>query len=340
MARGGMKRWTDKGIPPLQSATRKRLTLAASLPLLGLLSFIAWKSWRVAWELLDPPFYQVQSLERVEATYAELAAGNSDDPGGTWHSQEAAGLQLWTLRRKNPARGCLLLLHGFGDDRWGTSPALRWFPSMDASIFTYLRRDDALRQAAGRSRKPYVTFGALESRNVVDIVRHMEQQGMDRKKIVIVGRSLGASVGLLALAELEKEGPLGGFIWEGAPKSSRSFAENLVRGKKDRFWHILAPMIGEIASRHAAWLGGYDRNATDVKKALLGKTLRTPSLCFLATQDRLAPSSVQEWCAGRFQTIQVIRVDTWHLNCAAALGPAFGQAIAQSTSTWLGKSSQ
>ena len=133
----------------------------AALGLLGIAAgaagFAVWKGRTVALELVDPPFYRPQPLARVEATYRDLAAGSEGDPGGTWESLEVDGLQVWLLRRSGPVRGTVLLLHGFGDDRWGTSPALKWFPDRHAAIFTYRRRDDALR--AGGPVPP-VTFGA------------------------------------------------------------------------------------------------------------------------------------------------------------------------------------
>ncbi len=303
-------------------------------PLAGLGGFVGWKTHAVAQELVNPPFYRPQPLARVEATYAELAKGQDGDPGGTWSSEEAGGLQLWRLRRPAASPGLVLLLHGFGDDRWGTSPALKWFPTLDAAIFTYRRRDDALRQ--GRP-DPYVTFGARESHEVVQMVHHLEASGLPRRRILLLGRSLGASVGLLALAELEREGqgPLAGIIWEGAPASSRSFAERLVRGPEDRAWHLLAPPIGRLASGWAGRLGGYDPAETDLLSRTEGLRFATPSLCFLATQDRLAPPSVQRSLAARFQTSQVVEVPTWHLHCADVLGTHYTDAIHQATARWL-----
>jgi pimeloyl-ACP methyl ester carboxylesterase len=305
------------------------------LLLSGVAVFVGYKTWSVAHELVDPPFYRAQPLSRVEGTYRELAQGNQEDPGGLWECREVEGLQLWRLHRAKPSTGVVLLLHGFGDDRWGTSPAVRWFPELDATIFTYLRRDDAMRSGGP---VPSVTFGVRESDNVVTIVHALEAQGTPRKRILLMGRSLGASVGILALAKLEIDGrgPLGGFVWEGAPASTRSFAEGMVRDTKDHFWHfLLAPLIGELGSRWAARLGHYDRDQTDLLKALEGRRLQTPSLCFLATQDRLAPPETQREVALRFEKLELIEVPTWHLHCAEALGPRYAESIRRSTQTWL-----
>jgi len=302
--------------------------------LLGTGLFVHWKSGTVADELVDPPFYKPQPLSRVEATYTELAAGNDSDPGGTWTSREVQGLQLWTLRRKHPARGHVLLLHGFGDDRWGTSPALRWFPEEDVSIFTYRRRDDAMRSG---EPVPPVTFGAMEAEEVVKIVNQLEAEGVDRRRLVLMGRSLGASVGLMALARLEADGgPLAGIVWEGAPLSSRDFAERLVRGPRDRWWHPgIAPLVGWLASSRAARRGSYAIAATSPLRAFEGRMLETPSLAFIATQDRLAPLHGQRTLARAFRDSRTEEVETWHLNCSPVMGPRYAEAIREACARWL-----
>jgi hypothetical protein len=289
--------------------------------------FTVYKIRAVAAELVNPPFYHPKPLEVVDKTYADLAKGDGSDPGGNWASQEAGGLQLWTLRRAKPSKGIVLLLHGFGDDRWGTSPALKWFPEQDAAIFTYRRRDDAMR---GSGPVPPVTFGARESEEVVRMVHHLETQGWHRKQILLMGRSLGASVGLLALVQLESEdqGPLAGIIWEGAPASSRSFGEALVRGPKNRLWHpLVAPLAGNLGSTLAAKRGGYEAQDTDVLARMGTRTLFTPALCFLANEDRLASPQAQRKMADHFNTVRLLEIPTWHLNCSALLGPHYATAI-------------
>jgi pimeloyl-ACP methyl ester carboxylesterase len=172
---------------------------------------------------------------------------------------------------------------------------------------------------------------------VVDIVHGLEDEGTPRNRILLMGRSLGASVGLLALARLEREGrgPLGGIVWEGAPASSRDFAERLVRGSRDRFWHpLLAPLIGALASRLAGWEGGYRPGDTDLLAQTRGSRLQTPSLCFIATQDRLAPPAVQRQLVARFANIHVVEVPTWHLHCSEVLGPQYSAAIQTATRAW------
>jgi len=320
--------------------TAKAALACAALALLGAAGFTAFKVRSVARELVDPPFYRPQPLARVDATFQDLARGGGQDPGGVWETLHMGSQVVWRLRRRAPAKGLVLLLHGFGDDRWGTSPALRWFPELDAAIFTYLRRDEYLRAGL---RPPPVTFGVRESLEVVDIVHGLEALGTPRSRILLMGRSLGASVGLLALARLEREGkgPLGGIIWEGAPASSRDFAERLVRGPSDRFWHpLFAPLIGSLASRLAGREAHYRSQDTDLLLQTEGLTLRTPGLCFIAAQDRLAPPWVQRTVAGRFAAIRSVEVPTWHLHCSEVMGAQYAQAIQDATRAWLAATPQ
>lgn len=309
---------------------RRWIGAALGLAVLGTAGFMAWKTSAVAHELVDPPFYHPQPLARVDATYSDLARGDGVDPGGTWSSEIVGGLQLWRLHRAKPSPGVVLLLHGFGDDRWGTSPALRWYPGLDAAIFTYRDRDDAIRE--GRPA-PAVTFGVRESEEVVAVVHHLESEGVPRRRILLMGRSLGASVGLLALNRLEAEGqgPLAGIVWEGPPISSRDFAERLVRGSEDRWWHVLAPPIGAMASNWAGHLGGYTPQDTDLLRRLEGRSFQTPALMFLATQDRLSPPRMQSRLADHFRAIQVVAAPTWHLHCAEYLGPVYAEDIRRFT---------
>ncbi len=313
---------------------RRLILPALALALAGWAAFTARKAWEVARELTDPPFYRPQPLARVEATYSELARGQDGDPGGTWKAEDVQGLQLWTLRRTGQPRGVVLLLHGFGDDRWGTSPALKWFPTLDAAIFTYRRRDDILRKGFPA---PPITFGVREQEDVVTMVHHLESRGWRRDQILLMGRSLGASVGLLALGRLGPEvpGPPGGRARAGPPAPSRPCGERLVRGPKDRFWHgPVAPLAGWLGSQWAGRIGRYDPAETDLL-VQCPPSFQTPSLCFLASQDRLADPAVQRRLADRFQRIRVLEVETWHLNAAAVLGPRYAEAIRAEVDAWM-----
>jgi pimeloyl-ACP methyl ester carboxylesterase len=98
---------------------------------------------------------------------------------------------------------------------------------------------------------------------------------------------------------------------------------------------LLAPFIGDMGSRWAARMAHYDRRETDLLAQLGSRRLQTPSLCFLATQDRLAPPAVQRSVASHFPELELVEVPTWHLNCSERLGANYAKAILAATKRWL-----
>jgi hypothetical protein len=81
-------------------------------------------------------------------------------------------------------------------------------------------------------------------------------------------------------------------------------------------------------------MGGYAPADTDLLRRVSDLRLATPSLCFLATQDRLAPPDVQRSIAARFRNGRMIEVATWHLHCADALGSGYTGAIRAAVDDW------
>jgi hypothetical protein len=89
-----------------------------------------------------------------------------------------------------------------------------------------------------------------------------------------------------------------------------------------------------MASAWAGRMGSYDPHDTELLRRVGTLRFRTPSLCFLASQDRLAPPSIQRALAAHFETIRIVEVPTWHLHCAEVLGPAYAMDIAASVHGW------
>jgi hypothetical protein len=81
-------------------------------------------------------------------------------------------------------------------------------------------------------------------------------------------------------------------------------------------------------------MGEYPPEATNLLQRTEKVHLATPSLCFLATQDRLAPPDVQRLMAARFENGRVIEVPTWHLHSADVLGSAYTAAIQSAVDAW------
>jgi len=104
---------------------RPLLLLPAALGLFALASLLA------GGILLPPLLLHPPLPVRTEPERARIRA-ELRPPGATWAPLAVAGgegraLEVWRLRRRD-SRGVAVLLHGFGDDAWGTAPRLRDLP--------------------------------------------------------------------------------------------------------------------------------------------------------------------------------------------------------------------
>ncbi len=191
---------------------------------------------------------------------------------------EGAPLELWWLHRPQ-SRGVALILHGFGDDAYGTAGLARSLPDWDAVIFTF----------RGRDRHPEVpsTLGAWERVDAVAAVHFIEGQGVPRSRILLAGVSQGAGVGLLALAQLEQEGaPLAGALLESPYRDLEDAARNHIRGSLGAF-ELLARPSEWIALRRSGRQAHFDPSEISPLKASL--RLRTPMALLTGDADTITP---------------------------------------------------
>lgn len=288
-------------------SSARRSLLRAGLALLATyltLSVIAgW--WMPA--MLMHPSAPLRTPEVIEASLAALTP-----PGGSWttHGVEGGGgvpLQLHWLHRPG-ARGVAILLHGYGDDALGTAPRLLDLPGLDAVCFTF----------RGRDLNPDlpVTLGGLERRDVVEAVRFLERSGWPRHRQVLVGASQGAGVALLALADLEQEGPvLAGALLESPFRDLREATRNHLRGTLGGL---------EPLARPAEWLGlwragrlaGFDPAA--VSPVAAAARVRTPVALLAGSGDRITPLDGVKAVAGHHPDLTVV-AGAGHLEAGAAV---------------------
>jgi hypothetical protein len=181
---------------------------------------------------------------------------------------------IW--RRRAGSKATLVLLHGFGDDGWGTFLGASGIPEVDLVGFTFRGRD--------RDPSTPCTLGGWERSDVVAVVKYLESQGVPRSRIVLKGASQGAGVALLALEDLEKEGgPLGGALLESPFRDLRSASQHWV-GK------ILGPptVLLYPAIEVGLWWGGhrahFDPESVSPLNASRGRT--TPIALVSGTADR------------------------------------------------------
>jgi predicted esterase len=227
--------------------------------------------------LLKGPMPVRTEADRIRIR-GELAA-----PGTAWtqhdiHGGEGRPLQVWWLHRP-ASRGVALILHGFGDDAWGTAPRLRDLPDLDAVVFT-LR---------GRDLHPEVpsTLGAWEAVDIAEAVTLLERRGVPRRRIVLVTVSQSAGASLLALRRLEAGGdPLGGALLESPWRDLRDAARNHLKGSLGPAEWLLRP-AEEIALLRAGQLAGF--RAREVSPLEASKHLRTPIALLAGDADRVTP---------------------------------------------------
>lgn len=213
--------------------------------------------------------------ENIRATLAEN--------GSRWTRHEVVGgegvsLEVWWLHRA-PSKGVAIILHGFGDDAWGSASRAWDLPDWDAVVFTF----------RGRDRHPEIpsTLGAWERQDVVRVEAFLESQGLPRSNILIVGTSMGAGVGLLALAKLERTGgPLAGALLESPYVDLRDAARNHLKGTLGRL-EVLAWPAEQIALHRAARAAKFSPD--DVSPLNASAALRTPIALLAGDVDNITP---------------------------------------------------
>jgi len=205
------------------------------------------------------------------------------DNGNRWTRHEVSGgegsqLEVWWLHRPH-SKGVVILLHGFGDDAWGSASRARDLPDWDAVVFTF----------RGRDRHPEIpaTLAAWERQDVVRVEKFVESQGFPRRKILIIGTSMGAGIALLALADLESSGlPLAGALLESPYRDLRDAARNHIKGTL-RGFEVLVRPAEWIAIHRAARIAHF--NPEDVSPLDASAGLRTPIALLAGDADDITP---------------------------------------------------
>ena len=228
-------------------------------------------------QLLKCPM-PVRSEAQRQQLRAQLASAGSRWTQHAIKGGEGVPLEVWWLHRSK-SRGVAIILHGFGDDAWGSVGRANDLPDWDEVVFTF----------RGRDRHPDIpsTLGAWERQDVVCVERFLEAQGFPRRKILLVGTSQGAGVALLALADLEHEGePLAGALLESPYRDLRDAARNHLKGPMGVL-EILARPAEWIAMRRAGRIAHFDADEVSPVNASMG--LRTPIALLAGDADTITP---------------------------------------------------
>ncbi len=248
--------------------------LLASLVFWVLASLIA--GWLLTGQLVRAPLPSRTEAERAALRHRLQGAGEA----WTRHALPGAQgmeLELWWLHRPR-SRGLALLLHGFGDDAWGMAPMALSLPEWDVAVFTF----------RGRDRHPEIpsTLGAHERGDVAAVVRFAEGAGLPRGRMILVASSQGAGTALLALADLEHAGRLGGALLEAPFKDLRDAARNHIRGTLGAL-EPFSLLAQRVALARAGRLAGFDPDRVSPLEA--SRAIRTPVALLTGDADLVTP---------------------------------------------------
>lgn len=250
-------------------------------------------------------------------------------PGGTWTEHRVAGgegvpLRVRWLHHPRP-RGVVLYLHGFGDDAFGTVGYAQSLPEWDAVMFTF----------RGRDMDPATpsTLGAWERKDVAAVVAFLEAQGVGRSRLLLVGVSQGAGVALLALHDLEAEGPpLGGSLLESPFRDLGDAARNHLGGVLGRGVVLAVPAL-EVAIRVAGRRARFD--PAEVSPLAAARSLKTPVALLAGDADAITPLAGVREIAAHLPDLKVVP-GAGHCEAGARVPGGWGAWAQVRVERWFG----
>ena len=96
------------------------------------------------------------------------------------------------------ARGCVILAHGFGQNRYASVPYAEIFRNLGFSTILFDER------CFGESKAAYCSFGELEATDIVALIGWVKQRCGADTKIILHGVSMGAMSSMIALGLTDK----------------------------------------------------------------------------------------------------------------------------------------
>ena len=100
------------------------------------------------------------------------------------------------LRSHAPPKGTIILLPGYGIGKLSMLP---WALLLGQAGYQSILVDT---RAQGQSTGHYVTYGALESRDLLQLIAALREAGLIQGRLGLLGESMGAATALLAAAHL------------------------------------------------------------------------------------------------------------------------------------------
>lgn len=200
-----------------------------------------------------------------------------------WQRYRAA---IARLRRSPAPHGTVILLPGYGVGKLAMLP---WALMLADAGYQSILVDP---RAQGQSSGQYVTYGALESKDLIQLVAALRTAGLIQGRLGLLGDSMGAATALLAAPYLK---PLAAVVaispYERATAAIPRYA---------RLAHWYAQLIPSAswraAERRAGQLAGV--NLADADPIEIAPRIRAPVLYLQGSQDQVVgPAQARQLAA-------------------------------------------
>ena len=237
-----------------------------------------------------------------------LGQGNPTDPADLQlDAQEVTftltdGLRTpgWGIQGQNPDRPTIVIVHGFGDSRYG---ALRRVPM----VLPYARKVvvfDLPGQGESESKHGY--GGLREPDDVLQVLEELEPD--DARRVVLLGVSMGAGVAIAAAAKAEDalRQAILGVIAESPYRHWDEPLHNMFRHRRYPRWPII-PLAG-------LWLGLTAKGFKQFDRTTHAAKLACPLLVLHGSEDGLCPIDSARQIADAAPQGRIIEIEGGHHN--------------------------
>lgn len=198
------------------------------------------------------------------------------------HFEVEPGLVLrgFLFRHQGPWRGVVVYHHGIWD---ACRPRLQLAASLVPRGFDVVMYDS---RGHGQSEGRYCTYGFRESQDLILLLDHLGQSGLDVSRVAVVGHSMGAATAVYAAV---RETRIKAVVLESCYRDLRTAIRDYAR--------LLVPFLPEFlirrAEKRAARRAGFDLEALSPLAHM--SRLRIPVLIVQGTADRrIKPAHAQE----------------------------------------------
>lgn len=200
-----------------------------------------------------------------------------------WQPYRAA---IARLRRTTPPHGTVILLPGYGVGKLSMLP---WALLLAEAGYQSILVDT---RAQGQSSGHYVTYGALESKDLVQLVAALRKADLIQGRLGLLGDSMGAATALLAAPHLE---PLAAVV---AISPYERATAAIPRYARLAHWYaqFIPPASWRAAEHRAGQIAGV--SLTEADPINVAPSSRAPVLYLQGEEDRVVgPAQARQLAA-------------------------------------------